>query len=534
MQAFKQISRFLSICLLAFIVIVQPAAASGLASDPFIRQNLDRRNFEPGGKYHLFGSRGATAERTGEIHIIPTGEQTFIHNKMEIALISGDIGYTTRFNGHGHHVHAPFDNHASRSDKSSNGQFAIDRTTYSLRWTGHEHHPADGYDGPQGSGYPAPTGARDEYSYKIEGLASRISVIQPDSTTSSRNRIENRFTDAGKAFTERIPSAWEKATTHNPTKSGVGNAGEAFNATFSGINNVLGAGLGILGAGDIAEFGLTALAVGNVENAGAMDEDSQIAFVEKMIDNANKIDHLKSAYGSWKATYPNAAEVAEAAVNIAGSVTGMKAVTAMKGAGHVRTRYDFTGIEANPIKRAQMGAIALPKRKAAVSENFADAQQGRYGYNTPYHSRNIRTELEQRYGKGNITSSTVPPSNGKNVKLANKSHPITGVPFDSKGFPNFEKYAKYDTRINTKEFRSKSSTGQMKLATKDLAEAIKRGEINSSSFTTEQLKAIEKGKAKIPEYTWHHHQDTGRMQLTPESKHMQTGHIGGEAMDKGK
>ncbi|KAE9498894.1 hypothetical protein F9Z36_0140 [Neisseria gonorrhoeae] len=36
----------------------------------------------------------------------------------------------------------------------------------------------------------------------------------------------------------------------------------------------------------------------------------------------------------------------------------------------------------------------------------------------------------------------------------------------------------------------------MRLATKDLAEAIKRGEVRSSAFTTKQLKAIEKGKDK--------------------------------------
>ncbi|HEY9925000.1 TPA: HNH endonuclease [Neisseria meningitidis] len=43
-----------------------------------------------------------------------------------------------------------------------------------------------------------------------------------------------------------------------------------------------------------------------------------------------------------------------------------------------------------------------------------------------------------------------------------------------------------------------------------------------------------KGTSKIPDYTWHHHQDTGRMQLISERKHTQTGHIGGKAMDKGK
>ena len=181
-----------------------------------------------------------------------------------------------------------------------------------------------------------------------------------------------------------------------------------------------------------------------------------------------------------------------------------------------------------------MGAVALPKGKAPVGENFSQAQQGRYSYDSPYHSRTVRTELEQRYGKQNVKSSTVPPSNGKNVKLANQSHPKTGVPFDRKGFPNFEKHVKYDTKLDIQEFRSKSSTGQMRLATKDLAEAIRKGQVRKSSFNTEQLRAIEKGESKIPDYTWHHHQDTGRMQLVPEKSHHDTGHIGWEAMNKGR
>ncbi|MBF1293706.1 MAG: HNH endonuclease [Neisseria sp.] len=44
----------------------------------------------------------------------------------------------------------------------------------------------------------------------------------------------------------------------------------------------------------------------------------------------------------------------------------------------------------------------------------------------------------------------------------------------------------------------------------------------------------DKGKSKIPNYTWHHHQDTGRMQLIREGLHHDTGHIGWEAMNKGR
>ncbi|HEZ4390548.1 TPA: HNH endonuclease, partial [Neisseria meningitidis] len=54
--------------------------------------------------------------------------------------------------------------------------------------------------------------------------------------------------------------------------------------------------------------------------------------------------------------------------------------------------------------------------------------------------------------------------------------------------------------------------------------------LSDGIFDTKQVtkRAFDgKGEPKIPNYTWHHHQDTGRMQLVPEEKHSPTGHIGG-------
>lgn len=73
----------------------------------------------------------------------------------------------------------------------------------------------------------------------------------------------------------------------------------------------------------------------------------------------------------------------------------------------------------------------------------------------------------------------------------------------------------------------------MKLATKDLLGAIQQGRVKASSFTAKQLQQIGAGAKKIDGYTWHHHQDSGRMQLVPELVHKKTGHIGGEAMGGG-
>ena len=447
---------------------------------------------------------------------------------IQQATIKGNLGYTVRFSGHGHEVHSPFDNHASRSASDEQGNPVNGFTLYKLEWSGHEHHPADGYDGPQGGGYPAPKGARDIYSYDVKGIAQNISLNITDNR-STQQRLTDRFDNAGRMLTQGIGDGYRRATEYNPALNKLGNAAEAINGSADIIKNVIGAAGEIIGAGDAVQGIGASIDIATMHGLDLLSTENKIKAVSNLGGLSQFQNNATETVRDWAVRNPNAAQGAEALGNIAKAI-----VPVTKGAEYARTRYDWGGIGASTVKQSQMGAVALPKGKAPVGENFSQAQQGRYSYDSPYHSRTVRTELEQRYGKQNVKSSTVPPSNGKNVKLANQSHPKTGVPFDSKGFPNFEQYAKYDTRINTKEFRSKGSTGQMRLATKDLAEAIRKGQVRSSSFNSKQLKAIEKGESKIPDYTWHHHQDTGRMQLIREDIHRRTGHIGGEAMDKGK
>ena len=148
--------------------------------------------------------------------------------------------------------------------------------------------------------------------------------------------------------------------------------------------------------------------------------------------------------------------------------------------------------------------------------------------------REWRGYYENNFTAANVTSTTVPPVNMKNVRVAGKRHPETGVPFDLKGFPIFDKYAKFDTKIEYSVFNSASYKGQMRLATKDLAKAIDNGKVRASMFTPEQLAAIRSGSPEIPDFIWHHHQDNGRMQLIDKTLHKETGHVGGNAMSKGK
>ncbi|MDH3000469.1 hypothetical protein A1D23_01155 [Chelonobacter oris] len=73
----------------------------------------------------------------------------------------------------------------------------------------------------------------------------------------------------------------------------------------------------------------------------------------------------------------------------------------------------------------------------------------------------------------------------------------------------------------------------MSMATKQLYKELGDSGV-SKKFNIEQVHAIRNGESKIPGFTWHHHQDTGRMQLVPEWEHSKTGHVGGDYIQKGK
>lgn len=418
------------------------AHASDLANDPFIRQVLDRQHFEPDGKYHLFGSRGELAERSGHIGLGNIQSHQLGNLMIQQAVIKGNIGYIVRFSDHGHEVHSPFDNHASHSDSDEAGSPVDGFSLYRIHWDGYEHHPADGYDGPQGGGYPAPKGARDIYSYDIKGVAQNIRLNLTDNRSTGQ-RLADRFHNAGAMLTQGVGDGFKRATRYSPELDRSGNAAEAFNGTADIVKNIIGAAGEIVGAGDAVQGISEGSNIAVMHGLGLLSTENKMARINDLADMAQLKDYAAAAIRDWAVQNPNAAQGIEAVSNI------FTAVIPVKGIGAVRGKYGLGGITAHPVKRSQMGAIALPKGKSAVSDNFADAAYAKYP--SPYHSRNIRSNLEQRYGKENITSSTVPPSNGKNVKLADQRHPKTGVPFDGKGFPNFEKHVKYDTKLDIQE-----------------------------------------------------------------------------------
>ncbi|MGY3804338.1 HNH endonuclease [Pigmentibacter ruber] len=160
--------------------------------------------------------------------------------------------------------------------------------------------------------------------------------------------------------------------------------------------------------------------------------------------------------------------------------------------------------------------------------------------------------MKDRHGKDNVTSTTVPPLNKPNVKMAGKSLTVeTGtakevwsdkenkfvmenetikIVFDKKGYPIFDDVMKVEVFIPVKEYREMEYEEQMIAATKELKKMIQENKISKSSFTAQQLEQINNELPRIAGYTWHHHQDTGRMQSVPKNIHEKVGHIGWEGM----
>ncbi|MBP2097995.1 HNH endonuclease [Enterococcus rivorum] len=111
----------------------------------------------------------------------------------------------------------------------------------------------------------------------------------------------------------------------------------------------------------------------------------------------------------------------------------------------------------------------------------------------------------------------------KNGHLAGQNHPTTDVPFDSDGFPIFE--SEYKMKLDPADFLKTRKT-HFSRASKDLYNQAMNDSNLASKFTAEELAIFKKGG--VPEnYTWHHHQDTGVMELVDSLIHGKTGHTGG-------
>ncbi|HFC7809260.1 TPA: polymorphic toxin MafB class 1, partial [Neisseria meningitidis] len=283
---------------------------------PFITDNAQRQHYEPGGKYHLFGDpRGSVSDRTGQINVIQDYTHQMGNLLIQQANINGTIGYHTRFSGHGHEEHAPFDNHAADSASKEQGNVDEGFTVYRLNWEGHEHHPADAYDGPKGGNYPKPTGARDEYTYHVNGTARSIK-LNPTDTRSIRQRISDNYNNLGSNFSDRADEANRKMFEHNAKLDRWGNSMEFINGVAAGaLNPFISAGEA-LGIGDILYGTRYAIDKAAMRNIAPLPAEGKFAVIGGLGSVAGFEKNTREAVDRWIQENPNATETVEALVNV--------------------------------------------------------------------------------------------------------------------------------------------------------------------------------------------------------------------------
>lgn len=104
-------------------------------------------------------------------------------------------------------------------------------------------------------------------------------------------------------------------------------------------------------------------------------------------------------------------------------------------------------------------------------------------------------------------------------------HSKTGIVYDARGFPIFDGKDIFNVTIKRSSIRAadlhKAEAARM------LRESIKTNPSLALKFDVMQMEYIKRGTPQIPGYTWHHHQEIGKMQLIPRDIHLKTGHIGG-------
>jgi hypothetical protein len=196
----------------------------------------------------------------------------------------------------------------------------------------------------------------------------------------------------------------------------------------------------------------------------------------------------------------------------------------------------FGGRRAEVTPLSPDEAFRMLDEQSAQLRQIADGGRARRANRAPYDPR-ATEQMAQRFGR--VERSTVPNPSQSNVRLAGQHieriaghDPLTHesiiqrVVFDQRGFPIFDPYVKVETRI-TGDLSHMNREAHMRAATRQLRADIEAGRVSRGIFDEVQLRKIMSGEKKIPGYTWHHHQETGRMQLVPTDIHEWIKHVGG-------
>ncbi|MCF3039480.1 polymorphic toxin MafB class 3 [Neisseria gonorrhoeae] len=330
------IQKFMMLFAAAISLLQIPIShANGL--DARLRDDMQAKHYEPGGKYHLFGNaRGSVKNRVCAVQTFDaTAVGPILPITHERTGFEGVIGYETHFSGHGHEVHSPFDNHDSRSTSDFSGGVDGGFTVYQLHRTGSEIHPEDGYDGPRGGGYPEPQGARDIYSYHIKGTSTKTKInTVPQAPFSDRWLKENAGAASG--FLSRADEAGKLIWENDPDKNWRANRMDDIRGIVQGAVNPFLTGFQGLGVGAITDSAVNPVTYAaarktlqGIHNLGNLSPEAQLAAASLLQDSAFAVKDGINSARQWADAHPNITATAQTALAVAeaaGTVWGGKKV----------------------------------------------------------------------------------------------------------------------------------------------------------------------------------------------------------------
>lgn len=153
-------------------------------------------------------------------------------------------------------------------------------------------------------------------------------------------------------------------------------------------------------------------------------------------------------------------------------------------------------------------------------------------------TENTSEEQENTNEANQETNDGVKKIPCRNEYLEGQTHPETGVPFERKTvkdadgnevdgvFPVFDSV--FDAYLPDNLLKA-SDKEQFAECNAQLKKAVNEDPELKKKFTPEQLEQIENGETPDG-YTWHHNEETGKMELVETSTHAKTGHTGGKAI----
>ncbi|HEZ0817084.1 TPA: polymorphic toxin MafB class 3, partial [Neisseria meningitidis] len=269
-------------------------------------------------------ARGSVKNR---VYAVQTFDATAVSPVLPITHertgFEGIIGYETHFSGHGYEVHSPFDHHDSKSTSDFSGGVDGGFTVYQLHRTGSEIHPEDGYDGPQGSDYPPPGGARDIYSYYVKGTSTKTKTnIVPQAPFSDRWLKENAGAASG--FFSRADEAGKLIWESDPNKNWWANRMDDIRGIVQGAVNPFLMGFQGVGIGAITDSAVSPVTdtaaqqtLQGINHLGNLSPEAQLAAATALQDSAFAVKDGINSARQWADAHPNITATAQTALSAA-------------------------------------------------------------------------------------------------------------------------------------------------------------------------------------------------------------------------